>query len=186
LRCIAQQRELTPMERDAEKAKWEKRRAEDAAFELFLKDAITRAKSETAAVERRKREDELAGTIDGIFGAELQAEHARTWPDEVTLNLYTADMKRFTAWARERGIGALPAQGTTVAAFLLEAAVIDEGSKVAQMKEAEGRLRQSVKAILFTHRVAQHWIDDGPINAVLAFIGAKYVEEIQAQEKSNG
>ena len=134
----------------------------------LISEKAAAARAETAAAERKRREGALAQAVDLVFADQLNAERARHWPDEITLECYKADARTFCDWARSRGVDCLPAQATTVAAFLFDRAIVDDA------RPAD--LRQTVKAVAFAHDLGQHYLDSRPIAAALAFIEAMHAE----------
>lgn len=73
----------------------------------------------------------------------LAADYARQALAPATLRAYAADWEDFTAWCRERGTSALPANPTTVAAYLASLAT----------SHARSTLRRRLAAIGRAHRM---------------------------------
>jgi hypothetical protein len=172
----------TPAEQEARRLKWKKegeeRKRVDQWYDAFLKRSVDRECKEVVAAERRKREDELARTVDDVLGEQLEAEHAKNWPSDIIRQSYVPLFTEFKKWANGLGLGAMPAQGTTVAAWLVECQL--NGVALSELPHI-------AEAIIFAHNVCRHYLDVRPINAALEF--ARGVEaEINntEQEKPNG
>jgi hypothetical protein len=133
-------------------------------------------KVEAVAAERRRREDDVARTVELILCRELKTEYERDWPDRITIETRTAAFRAFSDWARaDTGLGYLPAQATTVAAYLVDRAAAGVG--VAE-------LRQTAKAIAWAHEVGQHYLNRAPIAAAISFIARKLSEDRAAHDSS--
>jgi hypothetical protein len=135
---------------------------------LLVELAASR-KVEAVAAERRRREDDVARTVELILGRELKTEYERDWPDRITIETRTAAFRAFSDWARaDTGLGYLPAQATTVAAYLIDRAAAGVGL---------AELEQTAKAIAWAHDVGQHYLSRAPIAAALTFIERKLSED---------
>jgi hypothetical protein len=145
----------------------------------MIADETTRHRTETIATERRAREDQIARTVDFLLAEQLKENHERSWPDEVTLQSYSGEMRKFIEWCAPYGISSLPTQGSTVAAYIVHCAL--------EKHPSLAELRHSVKAILFTHDVGQHFIDGRYATAAMAFLESAYQaakdEEDDADQK---
>ncbi len=67
------------------------------------------------------------------------ADYARHALAPATLKAYAADWEDFTAWAQGRGVSALPADPTTVAAYLASMAISLAGPTLRRRLSAIGR-----------------------------------------------
>ena len=67
------------------------------------------------------------------------ADYARHALAPATLKAYAADWEDFTAWAQGRGVSALPADPTTVAAYLASMAISHAGPTLRRRLSAIGR-----------------------------------------------
>jgi hypothetical protein len=166
---------LTP----AQRMRWEHESAEHVELQRWhrgvLAQAVAHAKVRAAVAERKRREDVFALALEPIISAELEAAHAARWPDDITRSVYAAAAKAFAIWAGELGVGYLPAQGMTVATWLLERSA-EDGATLAD-------IRQAARAIIFTHEIAQHYLDHTPISAMLAWIAKRYAQDQQQDQR---
>src|ERR1043166_8105868 len=85
----------------------------------MIADETTRHRTETIATERRAREDQIARTVDFLLAEQLKENHERSWPDEVTLQSYSGEMRKFIEWCAPYGITWLPTPASTVPAYTL-------------------------------------------------------------------
>jgi hypothetical protein len=145
----------------------------------ILSEKATAEAANTIAAERKRREDVLAAAVEHVIETEYLREIACTWPDETTMQRYTAEYRTFTAWCRARGLGWLPAASTTVAGYLLDRVMTDAITTDAATEMA--------RAIEFSHDATSNYLDRVPVAAALKFIAHVEDEMIGlAVETSDG
>jgi hypothetical protein len=110
--------------------------------------------------DQARREQGFADAIDKLMTAELESEMARTWPSDEMRERYRQEFKAFRKWCDTCGVGALPAKGSTVAAYL--ACSASDGADKAWFPLA-------ANAIRFVHDASRHYLDDVPIAAALVW-----------------
>jgi site-specific recombinase XerD len=110
-----------------------------------------------AIIEQPALPAELTATF------ELAADFAKASKARATIEAYESDFRIFGAWCRERGLGELPAQASTVCAFLADQASLGRRAST---------LGRRLAAIRYFHRAAGYDAptSDEKVKAVLSGI----------------
>jgi hypothetical protein len=128
------------------------------------------------ADQRLANERVMEEIIEGMLADQLAAEHEKTWPSDGVRAEYVADFEKFKTWARERGVGYLPATGHVVARYLIESMIAeDAGLRV---------VKRVGRSIAFAHDLAEKYLNPLPISAAVQFCQAVDAEMAKLEEES--
>ena len=111
-----------------------------------------------AAIAQRGREAHVARHVEDVI--DVESERERALPSKAGCKLFKAEFERFAAFARELGLGALPATGHTVAFYILD--LLANGASLDEIATA-------IAAVEHAHEMAQKYLDWMPIAAALEF-----------------
>ena len=134
----------------------------DTELGKIIAEKATAAAADTVAAERKRREQTLSAAVEHVIEGDLLREIARTWPDEATMQRYTAEYKQFTSWCRARGIAWMPAASTTLCGYLIDRTLTDDIGIDAVL--------DIVDAISFAHEATSSFLERSPINATIQFL----------------